>query len=135
MSYDPYEIILTVTAFDLMSDREQAEALARAARESLDDAVPDDHDPGVDIIFHVFEHNERRWMILPTRLERTLMVAPARFVEHEIEAEGNFGPGGVFEGKALMMPEPDLDQQDIELLSDRDDEGDEDEDGSRTGYH
>lgn len=141
-----YEVVMSNTGFDLMSDREEAEVIEARVRSELAATVPPDMDP-TEIVFHVFEEKGRTWIVLPTVLERTLMVAPARFVEKDTAGMGgNFGPGGPFEGKKLMLPEAVLDEHDEVMVAsaiDEDfaeaewteEEDMEDEDGERATYH
>lgn len=55
------------------------------------------------------------WMILgSSESPGEVMLTTGQFREMEMEPTGNFGPGGQFEGKKLMVPYPDLDDEEVQ---------------------
>lgn len=108
---------------DEIESKIRADLAETCASANEDNDDPEDQiEPG-DLMFSMVStsgksftdgDNDELWMA-QGQGEDGVLVDSASFKAIPIKQEGNFGPGGIFEGKSMMMPVGDSDDYDPEL--------------------
>lgn len=91
---------------------ESGESLSETGEKILSEMKREMGDHFASFVLYAYFEGEDAYVCLPSDDEdEVVLVYPGSFEEIDVGGEGNFAPGGVFEGKKLLMPVPEYDDE------------------------